>query len=167
MDAEKLTENDKYFEDFEVKGYFSHFRGKLVTEKEAAMLCDMVMNATSVQPDNCIKHEYIEDRESHVDKSLVFSIATVSIVLGLAYQDTGNQVVLELGINNIKLIKPVFPGTSLYAYTEIMEKTDHQDDAGIIVFRHYGFDSNKDLVCLCDRSVLIRKRAFDKLSAVK
>jgi len=53
-----------------------------------------------------------------VGESLVFGGVTISIVTGLAYQDTGEQVIRELSMDNIKLTSPVVHGNTLYAYTE-------------------------------------------------
>jgi len=83
----------------------------------------------------------------------------MSIVIGLAYQDTGEQVIRELELDNISMKFPVSHGDTLYAYTEVLAKTDADDrvDAGKITFRHYGVNQDNKVVFQGERVALIRK----------
>jgi len=92
--------------------------------------------------------------------SIVFGGVTLSIVIGLAYQDTGEQVIEELELNNIKLQSSVSHGDTLYAYTEVLEKSNMPEmiSAGKILFRHYGVNQHNKVVFQGDRTALLRKK---------
>jgi acyl dehydratase len=83
-----------------------------------------------------------------------------SLVLGLACQDCCENALAELGLDNIRLSKPVTHGDTLYAYSEVLEKSDaDQDDAGIVVFRHYGYNQRDEQVAQIDRRVLVKRKS--------
>ncbi|BFM16930.1 MaoC family dehydratase [Maricurvus nonylphenolicus] len=159
MSNEHLTGSDNYFENFEVGAVYRHARGKTVTENDAVTICHMVMNSASAHFDDHLMKTMYDLKLAHVDESLVFGGVTISIVIGLAYQDTGENVIRELAMDNIKLTGPVLHGSTLYAYTEVLSKEDSEDGAGIVHFRHYGVDQNNKLVFQGERSALVRKRA--------
>jgi len=154
---ESLVGQDNYFENFEVGAVYMHARGKTVTENDAVTICHMVLNTASAHFDDAIMKKMHAVKMVPVGESLVYGGVTISIVTGLAYQDTGEQVIRELSMDNIKLTSPVVHGNTLYAYTEVLSKEDTADDAGIVSFRHYGVDQDKNLVFQGDRTALIRK----------
>ena len=159
MSNEHLTGNDNYFEDFEVGKVYKHARGKTVTENEAVTICHMVMNNASGHFDDHMMSEAHKAGKIHVAESLVYGGVTISIAVGLAYQDTGEQVIRELGMNNIKLLAPVLHKDTLYAYTEVLDKSDSDEEgAGVVTFRHYGVNHKDTPVFMGDRTALIRKR---------
>jgi acyl dehydratase len=82
------------------------------------------------------------------------------MVLGLACQDCCENALAELGLDNIRLMRPVTHGDTLYAYSEVLEKTDAaQDDAGIVVFRHYGYNQREEQVAQVDRRALLKRKS--------
>ncbi len=83
-----------------------------------------------------------------------------SIVLGLAAQDCCENALVEIGLDNIQLTASVTHGDTLYAYSEVLEKTDSdREDAGIVRFRHYGYNQDDKLVAQVDRTVLVKRRS--------
>jgi acyl dehydratase len=156
---ERLTAQDNYFENFEVGAVYQHARGKTVTENDAVTICHMVMNSASAHFDDHLMKQLHDAKMAHVGESLVFGGVTISTVIGLAYQDTGEQVVRELSMDNIKLTGAVVHGSTLYAYTEVLGKEEGDEaDVGMVSFRHYGVDQNNALVFQGDRKALIRKK---------
>jgi len=142
------TGSDNYFENFEVGAVYKHARGKTVTENEAVTICHMVMNTA----------------DGHFnDERIVYGGVTLSIVIGLAYQDTGEQVIRELGLDNISNKSIVSHGDTLFAYTEVLSKEDLSNDpsAGKITFRHHGVNQDNTVVFQGDRTALIRKACFE------
>ncbi len=155
---ESLTGQDNYFESFEIGAVYQHARGKTVTENDAVTICHMVLNSASAHFDDHFMKKMHAAKLAHVGESLVFGGVTISLVIGLAYQDTGEQVIRELAMDNIKLTGPVLHGNTLYAYTEVLGKEDSGEDAGTVTFRHYGVDQDQNLVFQGDRTALIRKK---------
>ena len=155
---QSLTGQDNYFENFVVGAVYRHARGKTITENDAVTICHMVMNTASAHYDDDMMKQLHEAGLAHVDKSLVFGGVTISIVIGLAYQDTGENVIREVSMDNIKLSNPVLHGSTLTAYSEVLSKEWSDNDAGLVTFRHYGVDQDKNLVFQGDRTALIRKK---------
>ncbi len=94
-----------------------------------------------------------------VGESIVYGGVTISMIIGLAAQDTASNAVRELGMDNLKLLSPVKHGDTLYAYSEVLDTQDH-DEGGIVTFRHFGVNSHDKLVFQGDRSVLLKKRSI-------
>jgi len=155
MMSDTLTGSDNYFENFEVGAVYKHARGKTVTENEAVTVCHMVMNTA----DGHYNDVRMAGATAGPDSAVVFGGMTMSIVIGLAYQDTGEQVIKELELDNISMKYPVSHGDTLFAYTEVLSKSDVDDQpsAGAITFRHYGVNQNNKVIFQGDRVALIRK----------
>ncbi|TWA92624.1 MaoC family dehydratase [Bradyrhizobium stylosanthis] len=151
------TSADNYFENFEVGQVIAHARGKTMTEMDNVLLTNMVMNTAQGH-----FNEHLMQRSSGIpgfDTRIVFGGINFSLVIGLAAQDTGEQVLRELGMDKIRLKTPVHHGDTLYAFTEVLEKTESdRTDAGIIRFKHFGINQHDKLVYEGERTVLMKRR---------
>jgi acyl dehydratase len=149
-----LTSPDNYFEDFEVGQTIRHARGKTITELENVNITNMVMNTAQ-------GHFNVDQMgKTPLGKILVYGGVSFSLVLGLASQDTVENALAELGLDNIQLKTMVFHGDTLYAYTKVLEKRESdQEDAGIVVFKHYGVNQDDALVAEIERTALIKKKS--------
>lgn len=150
----RLTSTDNYFEDFEVGQTIRHARGKTITALENVNITNMVMNTAQAH--------FNEDQmqKTPVGKILCYGGVTFSLVLGLASQDTIENALAEIGLDNIQLKNMVFHGDTLYAYSRVIEKMDSdRDDAGIVKFKHWGVNQNKELVAEIERTALIKRKS--------
>jgi itaconyl-CoA hydratase len=152
MKLTPLTGSDNYFENFEVGAVYRHVRGKTVEPLENVLFTNLVMNTAAGHFDEHVM-------QSHpAKKRVVYGGVTIGIVIGLATQDTGENAIRELGLDGIRLTQSVFHGDTLYALSEVLEKKDSdRDDAGEVLFRHYGINQNDAMVFQGDRRVLIKK----------
>lgn len=149
-----LTSTDNYFEDFEVGQTIRHIRGKTVTALENVGITNMVMNTAQGH-----FNEHLMAM-TPFGKILSYGGVNFSIVLGLASQDTIENALCELGLDNIRLKTPVHHGDTLYAYSRVLEKRDaEQDDAGIVVFQHWGVNQDDKIVAEIERAALIKRRS--------
>lgn len=150
----QLTGSDTYFEDFEAGTVMRHARGKTVTPLENVLITNLVMN-TAQGHFNAHMME-----KSPFRGILSYGGVNFSLVLGLACEDCCENALAELGLDNIRLSKPVTHGDTLYACSEVLEKRDaDRDDAGIVVFRHYGYNQRDEQVAQVDRTALIKRRS--------
>ena len=150
----RLTSNDNYYEDFEVGQTIRHARGKAMTNLENVNITNMVMNTA--------QGHFNEDQmaKTAVGKILCYGGVNFSLVLGLSSQDTVENALAELGLNNISLKNMVFHGDTIYAYSRVLEKRESdQEDAGIVVFKHWGVNQDKKLVAEVERTALIKKKS--------
>jgi itaconyl-CoA hydratase len=150
----QLTSHDNYFEDFAVGAVYKHSRGKTITPLENVLITNLVMNTAQ---GHFNEHEM---KSTSWGTTLSYGGVNFSLVLGLASQDCVENALEELGLDNIRLSKPVIHGDTLYAYTEVLSKADAaREDAGVVEFRHYGVNQRDELVAQVDRRALIKRRS--------
>jgi len=94
------------------------------------------------------------------DGRLVFGLITGSLTVGLTSQDTAENALAELGLDDIRFTKPVHHGDTITAYTEVLgaEAAD-REDVGVVRFKHWGRNQHGDVVCELERTVLIKRRS--------
>ncbi len=150
----QLTGGHNYFEDFVVGEVIRHARGKTVTPLDNVLITNLVLNTAQAH-----FNEHVV-QETPFGKILCYGGVNFSMVLGLACQDCCENALAELGLDNIRLMRPVTHGDTLYAYSEVLEKTDAaQDDAGMVVFRHYGYNQREEQVAQVDRRALLKRKS--------
>jgi itaconyl-CoA hydratase len=149
-----LTGNDNYFEDFTVGAVYEHARGRTITEMDNVLLTHLVMNTA--------QGHFNEHRmaASPFKQRITFGGITASFVIGLAAEDTAEQALAELGLDQIRFSNPVYHGDTLYAFTEVLAKDDaDRADAGVVRFRHVGLNQDRKVVFTGERRVLLKRRA--------
>jgi len=155
MNIDALTGNDNYFEDFTVGEVMKHARGKTVSEIENVQVTNMVMNTAQAHFN---EHSMLDTR---FQKRIVFGGCTAALVIGLTSQDTSENALMELGLDKIRFKAPVFHGDTLYAYTEVLKLSESdRDDAGEVLFRHWGVNQNQVVVFEGERRTLIKRRNY-------
>lgn len=154
MKLSDLTGKTNYFEDFKVGEVIRHARGKTIEGLENVLITHLVMNTAQGHfNEHAMKNSPYGGR-------LSFGGVNFSLVMGLAMQDTGENALAELGMDNIRLMNPVVHGDTLYAYSEVLSVEDSdQADAGIVTFRHYGVNQDDKQVFQGDRRMLIKRRS--------
>jgi itaconyl-CoA hydratase len=154
MKTSDLTGTDNYFEDFTVSDSFRHARGKTVTEMDGVLLTHLVMNTAQGH-----FNEHLM-AASPFKGRIVFGGVIAAIVIGLAYEDTGEQALAELGMDAVRFRAPVQHGNTLYAQTEVLAVSDaERDDAGVVTFKHVGTDQDGTVVFEGERRVLLKRRS--------
>lgn len=152
-----LTSANNYFEDFTPGDVWRHARGKTMTEMDNVLITNLVLNTA--------EGHFNEDRMRSAGHGIfaqrvVFGGINLSFVIGLAAQDTGEQVLRELEMTGVRLTTPVYHGDTLYAFSEVLEISDaDREDAGIVRFRHYGINHEDKLCVQADRTVLMKRRS--------
>lgn len=149
-----LTSPDNYFEDFEVGQTIRHARGKTVTELENVNITNMVMNTAQAHFNADLM------QKTPIGKIVCYGGVNFSIILGLASQDTVENAIAEVGLNNVSLKTMVFQGDTLYAFSRVLEKrASDREDAGIVVFKHWGVNQDNELVAEVERTALVKKKS--------
>ncbi|MHB9287948.1 MaoC family dehydratase [Halobacteriales archaeon Cl-PHB] len=153
-----LTGTDNYFEDFTPGDACRHARGKTLSEDEMHGVTHMTMNTAEAH----FNADKMADSEQ--GSRINYGGLTMSIVLGLASEDTTENALRTLGLDEVRFHAPVRPGDTLYAVTEVLETDEDADvaDAGRVTFKHYGLDADEDLVFSGIQECLVKKRAYDE-----
>ena len=153
-----LTGNNNYFEDFEPGQVMRHARGKTMCEQDNVGITLQVLNTAEGHFNEDLMQKNAMGQAGW-NSRIQFGGVTISMIVGLAMQDTGENAVAELALDKIRLRAPVFHGDTLYAYSEVLQKQESdREDAGIVTFRHYGVNQKDQVVFEGERTVLIRKR---------
>jgi itaconyl-CoA hydratase len=154
MKLAALTGSDNYFEDFVPGTVMCHARGKTVEVTENVLITNLVMNTAQAHFN---EHAM---KDSRFGRRLTFGGVTLSLVIGLASQDTAENALAELSLDKIRFAHPVFHGDTLYAFTEVVNLEDaDREDAGIVHFRHWGVNQDDKVVFEGERRVLIKRRS--------
>jgi itaconyl-CoA hydratase len=155
MKLSDLTGKTNYFEDFTVGQVIRHARGKTVEGLENVLITNLVMNTAQ---GHFNEHAM---KTSPYGGRLSYGGVNFSLVMGLAMQDTGENALAELSMDNIRLQNPVVHGDTLYAFSEVLAKEDapDRDDAGVVTFCHYGVNQDDKQVFQGDRCMLIKRRS--------
>jgi len=154
MKVSRLTGRHNYFEDFTVGEVLKHARGKTIEALEQVWITNATMNTAEGH-----FNEHLMS-QSPWGKRLGFGGVTISLAIGLASEDTGENALAELGMDKIRLKGPMFHGDSLYAYSEVLEIRDaERADAGIVRFKHYGVNQHDKVVFEGERTVLLKRRS--------
>lgn len=144
-----------YFEQFVVGHVFRHEIRRTVTEADNVWFCAATYNPAPIH----IDAEYC--RTTEFGQPLINSIFTLGLVIGLSVQDTTlGTTVANLGMTDVKFPKPVFAGDTIRAQTEVIAVRDSasRPNAGIVTFRHEGYNQRDELVCTTLRQALMLRR---------
>lgn len=144
-----------YYEQFEVGMEFKHALTRTVTEMDNVLFCAMTHNPQPLHLDEefCKKTEY--------GQRIVNSLFTLGLVIGVTVADTTLGTTLgNLGMTDIRFVKPVFHGDTIHVVTRIKElrESKSRPTAGLVVFEHFGFNQRDEEVAYCVRTALMRKR---------
>lgn len=154
-----LTGSNNYFEDFTPGQVFRHARGKTMCEQDNVGITLQVLNTAEGHFNEDVMQKNAMGRAGW-DKRVQFGGVTIAMVIGLAMQDTGENALMELGLDKIRLKSPVFHGDTLYAYTEVLAKEDgERADAGVVTFRHWGVNQKDAVVFEGERRVLLKRKS--------
>jgi itaconyl-CoA hydratase len=155
-----LTGKSNFFEDFALGEVYQHARGKTVEGLENVLITNLVLNTAQAH----FNEDFAQSLEQR--HRITFGGVTASIVIGLAMQDTGENAVEEVGLDQVRFRVPVLHGDTLYAFTEVVNKEEQPADSrghknvGLVHFRHWGLNQRGETVFEGERRVLLKKRAF-------
>ena len=86
---------------------------------------------------------------------------TLGLLIGMTVNDTTlGTTVANLGMTDVAFPKPVFAGDTLHVRTRVlsMRESKSRPDAGIVELEHTALNHRDEVVAVCKRSALMRKR---------
>src|SRR5471032_2907145 len=136
----------RFFEDFEVGDVYEHPLGRTITSADNIWFTLLTQNTAPIHFD----HHYAAQTE--FGKPLVNSCLTLSLVTGQSVSDVSQNVMANLGWDDVRLPHPVFEGDTIHSRSEVLETREsksrpnvgivrvmttglNQDDAAVIEFR--------------------------------
>lgn len=146
----------KYFDEWAIGETLTHDIRRTVTETDNLLFTVMTHNPQPLHLD-------IEAaKASEFGQILVNGTFTFSLMVGLSVGDTTlGTLVANLGYDKLVMPKPVFIGDTLHATSEIiaLKESKSRPNAGIVTFLHRAINQRDELVCQCERSALVQRKA--------
>lgn len=144
----------RYFEDFVVGDVYEHRPGRTITEADNINFSLATMN---FHPLHC---DAAYAARSEFGRCLVNSGLTIAIVLGMSVADVSAKAIANLGMDKVRLMAPVFPGDTIYAESEVLDKRESRSrkTQGVVTVRTTGIKSDGTVFMMFERSALIPKR---------
>jgi itaconyl-CoA hydratase len=151
----------RYFEDFQVGHVYEHRPGRTITDADNVWFTLLTMNTHPAHFD------YEFAKKTEFGKPIVCSPFTVALMVGMSVSDVSQKAVANLGWQDIRLTGPLFPGDTLYAESEVVEKRESRSrpEQGVVTVRTTGKNQHDDVVCTFQRSMLIWKRGFGPMES--
>ena len=144
-----------FFEDFAVGDTFQHSIRRTITEADNVFFSALTHNPAALHLDA----EYC--RSTEFGRPIVNSAFTLGLLVGISVHDTTlGTTVANLGWDEVRFPRPLFPGDTVRVETEVLETraSRSRPDNGIVVFAHRGYNQSDELVASCRRSALMLKK---------
>lgn len=146
----------RHFDEWQVGDRIAHELRRTVTETDNLLFTVMTHNPQPLHLD-------IEAaKASEFGQILVNGTFTFSLMVGLSVGDTTlGTLVANLGYDKLVMPKPVFIGDTLRAESEVigLKESKSRPNAGIVTFLHRAINQRDELVCQCERSALVQRKA--------
>lgn len=99
--------------------------------------------------------------QAHGFSDLLLSpLQVFNITLSLGVQNNSEKALANLGYYNVRFIRPVYPGDTLSARTEVISKRERgPDKPGIVHVRTLGFNQKEEVVIQYERKIMVSLRS--------
>jgi acyl dehydratase len=138
------------YEELEVGAVYTSRFGRTVLEADNVWFTLLTLNTNPIHFDA----EYAATTEWQ--RPLVDSTFTLALVTGLSVADVSERGV-NLGWDEVRLLKPVFAGDTIRAETEVLSKRKSQSrpESGIVRVRTRGLNQCDEVVISFERAIML------------
>jgi acyl dehydratase len=144
-----------YFEEFYVGQVFEHAITRTITEMDNVLFSALTHNPQPLHLDE----EFAKGTE--FGQRLVNSIFTLGLVIGVSVGDTTlGTTIANLGMSKVEFPKPVFHGDTIRSRTIVraVRASKSRPDTGVVEFEHQGHNQRDELVAICLRAGLMKRK---------
>jgi itaconyl-CoA hydratase len=155
IDNDRIREDFGFcFEDFVVGQTIEHRPGRTLTRNDNIWMTLLTMNTAQLHFDA----HYAQQTEW--GQPLINSALTLAIISGMTVNTISKKVVANLQWDEVKLLKPVFEGDTIYAESMILDKRESKSrpGQGIITVETRGIKQDRTVFMSFKRTVLVYKR---------
>jgi itaconyl-CoA hydratase len=144
----------RVYEDFEVGDIYRHPLGRTVLPADNVWFTLLTMNT------NPIHFDHVYAAKTEFGRPLVDSTFTLALVTGQSVIDVSQNVMANLGWDEVRLPNPVFEGDTIYSQSEVLETRESKSrpKVGIVRIKTTGFKENGDVVIEFKRTMMVYKR---------
>ena len=143
-----------YYEDFNVGAVYRHWPGRTIAEYDNTLFALLSMNQNPLFLDE----EYAKSQP--LGRRPVIDTLVFSLTVGMTVADMTGKAIANLGYDSVAFERPVFPGDSIYAESEVLEKRESasKPDRGMVVIETRSYNQNQERVVVLRRRYLVPKR---------
>ena len=150
----------RFFEDFAVGDVYVHRLGRTVLEVDNVWFTLLTQNSAPIHFDR----HYAAGTE--FGRPLVDSTFTLALVTGQSVADVSQNVMANLGWDEVRLPAPVFEGDTIYSESEVLavRESRSRPQVGIVTVRTTGSNQDGVVVITFTRTVMVYKRGHGPAS---
>ena len=144
----------RFYEDFVVGDVYQHPLGRTVIATDNVWFTLLTQNTAPIHFD----HHYAAQTE--FGRPLVDSTFTLALVTGQSVMDISQNVLANLGWDEVRLPHPVFEGDTIYSQSEVLAKRESQSrpNVGIVTVKTTGYNQEGQVVITFKRTIMVYKR---------
>lgn len=144
----------RFYEDFEVGDIYEHPLGRTISSTDNSWFTLLTQNTAPIHFD----HYYASQTE--FGRPLVNSCLTLAVVTGQSVTDISQNVMANLGWDEVRMPHPLFEGDTLYSRSEVLEQRESSSrpNVGIVTVKTVGYNQEGSVVLSFRRTVMIYKR---------
>ena len=144
----------RYLEDFDVGDVYQHPLGRTVTETDNVWMTLLTQNTAPIHFDA----HYAAQTE--FGRRLVDSTFTLALVTGQSVTDVSQNVMANLGWDEVRLPHPVFEGDTIYSQSEVISTraSKSRPNVGIVTVKTTGHNQHGAVVITFTRTLLVYRR---------
>jgi 2-methylfumaryl-CoA hydratase len=147
------TDAGNFFEDFKLGQTLHHATPRTLTEGDRALYTALYGSRFALQSGDAFAN-HLGFHKSPIDDLLVFHT-----VFGKSVPDISLNAVANLGYAEGRFMKPVYPGETLTAVSEVIGlKENSNKQTGVVYVRTRGLNEKDEMVLSYVRWVMVRKR---------
>jgi itaconyl-CoA hydratase len=146
----------RFFEDFSVGDVYEHPLGRTITSTDNSWFTLLTQNTAPLHFD----HHYAS--QTMFGRPIVNSCLTIALVTGQSVTDVSQNVVANMGWDEVRLPNPLFEGDTVYSTSEVLltRLSKSHEDAGVVQVRTYGYKQDGTVVITFRRTLLVYRRGF-------
>ncbi len=154
--ADRVGWQGRYYEDFDVGDVYQHPLGRTVLSVDNVWFTLLTQNTAPIHFDR----HYASQTE--FGKPLVDSTFTLALVTGQSVTDISQNVMANLGWDEVRLPNPVFEGDTIYSQSEVLAKreSNSRPQVGIVTVKTAGYNQDGTVVITFQRTVMVYKRGY-------
>ena len=144
----------RVYEDFEVSDIYEHPLGRTVLAADNTWATLLSMNTNPIHFDHAFA------ANTPFGRTLVDSTFTLAVVTGQSVTDLSQNVMANLGRDDVRFPNPVFDGDNINSRSEVQAKreSNSRPTVGIVTVKSTGFNQDGKIVIEFKRTFMVYKR---------
>jgi len=144
----------RVFEDFEVGDVYVHPLGRTLLAADNTWFTLLTQNTNPIHFDEAYS------AQTEFGKPLINSCLTLALVTGQSVTDLSQNVMANLGWDEVRLPNPAFAGDTIYSRSEILETraSKSRPTVGIVRAKTTGFNQDGTVVIEFTRTFMVYRR---------